>query len=78
MSSMKKHTLPQDVKAEFEGQPKLLDSWLMVGYRQWYKKKYETVKHSSKERHLDRQISALDGSKYIELKNKVRKLIGKK
>lgn len=60
------------VRKVYADLPKLLDSWLMVGYRQWYKRVHMKKSRSTKENEANKQLKSLTDLEWIALKKKVK------
>lgn len=68
----KKLTTVQEVKTEYAALPKLLDSWLMVGYRQWYRRTHLRKPKATKELEANKQLKSLNNEEWIALKKRVK------
>jgi len=61
-----------EVRAAFVALPKLLDGWLMVGYRQWYRRVYMKKPKDTKELAANKQLKSLTDLEWKALKTKVK------
>lgn len=59
------------VREAFKDSPKLLDSWLMVGYRNWAKRKKLTS--FSKMAKFNKELKGLSREEWSKMKDAVRK-----
>lgn len=62
-----------EVKVEYAELPKLLDAWLMVGYRQWWKRQNVPRKSKAKELMANDKLKGLSPAQWTALKNKIRR-----
>jgi len=60
------------IRELFKDKPKLLDSWLCVGYRHWAKRQVQKASPKAK---LNKAIKELNTEQYQELKRKLRKIL---
>lgn len=69
---MKRLETADEVKGMYITTPKLLDGWLMVGYRQWFQHKYLRRAKDTKELAANKQLKSLSDSEWKALKNRVK------
>lgn len=65
-----------EVRAEFSGAQ--LDRWIMVGYRQWFKRKYAKKGSRSRELKLNRKLKTLSRVELLEKLENIKKRLTNK
>jgi len=68
-------TTADEVRHIHTSQPKLLDAWLLSGYRAWYKRTYLKKPKDTKELTTNKALAELSEAEWKALKIKLRSKI---